>query len=136
MILIFGGIGEPCIEVAEKFSDRSFKTLDVSSLEPDSRMTDEADNLILNGWEAWAEMRLHEEEASVFQEASRWNALPSHETYLIMEDCSCGLVPLSGRERELREARGRLLQFFSGEASEVFRVIAAIPIQLKGEQHV
>lgn len=55
------------------------------------------------------------------------------ETVLVIQDMGQGLVPLDPKLRAIREANGKALQYFAGEADKVYRVLAGQAICLKGE---
>ncbi len=48
-------------------------------------------------------------------------------------EVGCGVVPLEKTDRAYREATGRLLCALAKEATAVVRVVAGIPVAIKGE---
>ncbi len=52
---------------------------------------------------------------------------------VISNEVGCGVVPVSGFEREWREAAGRACCLVAQHACRVERVIAGIPVIIKGE---
>lgn len=52
---------------------------------------------------------------------------------VISDEVGCGVVPVGGFEREWREAAGRVCCLIAQHACRVERVIAGIPITIKGE---
>ena len=52
---------------------------------------------------------------------------------VISDEVGCGVVPVSGFEREWREAAGRACCLVAQHACRVERVIAGIPVLIKGE---
>ena len=57
---------------------------------------------------------------------SRWA-----KSVMIINDISCGLVPMDPTERAAREAVGRTAMYLAQEAITVTRVFAGIPMRLK-----
>lgn len=54
------------------------------------------------------------------------------EMILTADEVGCGIVPVDEKLRECREATGRILCMLAKEAKEVYRVMAGIPIKIKG----
>ena len=50
---------------------------------------------------------------------------------IIVNDISCGLVPMDTNDRIFREAVGRTSMYLAMEAKEVFRIFAGLPMKLK-----
>jgi adenosyl cobinamide kinase/adenosyl cobinamide phosphate guanylyltransferase len=48
-------------------------------------------------------------------------------------EVGCGVIPMEKTDRAFREATGRLLCALAREATAVVRVVAGIPVVLKGE---
>ena len=57
---------------------------------------------------------------------SRWV-----DSVMIVNDISCGLVPMDQNDRAFREAVGRTTTYLAKEAKEVFRIFAGIGMKLK-----
>lgn len=51
---------------------------------------------------------------------------------LILNDISCGVVPMEAETRAWREACGRMAAYLAGEADTVTRLFCGIPQVLKG----
>ena len=51
---------------------------------------------------------------------------------VVSDEIGCGVVPVSGFEREWREAAGRACCLVACHACRVERIIAGIPIMIKG----
>ncbi len=51
---------------------------------------------------------------------------------VVSDEIGCGVVPVSGFEREWREAAGRACCLAACHACRVERIIAGIPIMIKG----
>ena len=52
---------------------------------------------------------------------------------VLCREVGCGVVPLSSEERRYREAVGRLCVLLAQRAESVVRVVAGLPMALKGE---
>lgn len=50
---------------------------------------------------------------------------------LIMDDISCGVVPMGAENRAWRLKAGKLSQYLSGEASRVSRIFCGLELRLK-----
>lgn len=50
---------------------------------------------------------------------------------LILNDISCGVVPLGAENRVWRENTGRLMQYLAGEAQQVSRIFCGLELRLK-----
>ena len=57
---------------------------------------------------------------------SRWD-----NSVMIVNDISCGLVPMDQNDRAFREAVGRTTTYLAKEAKEVIRIFAGIGMHLK-----
>lgn len=53
------------------------------------------------------------------------------DSVLICQDIFCGVVPMGAEQREWRQETGRLCQYLSREATQVFRVFCGLGQQLK-----
>ena len=53
--------------------------------------------------------------------------------FVLCREVGSGVIPMDPKEREWREATGRLCCALAKEATAVVRVVAGIPIALKGE---
>jgi len=51
---------------------------------------------------------------------------------VVCDEVGSGVIPLEKRDREAREATGRLCVLLAREAERVVRVVAGIPVVLKG----
>ncbi len=51
---------------------------------------------------------------------------------VVCDEVGSGVIPLEKRDREVREKTGRLCVLLAGKAERVVRVVAGIPIVLKG----
>ncbi|MBR5381733.1 MAG: bifunctional adenosylcobinamide kinase/adenosylcobinamide-phosphate guanylyltransferase [Oscillospiraceae bacterium] len=51
---------------------------------------------------------------------------------VVCDEVGSGVIPLEKRDREAREATGRLCVLLAREAEKVVRVVAGIPVVLKG----
>ncbi|MCI9068203.1 MAG: adenosylcobinamide kinase [Lachnospiraceae bacterium] len=54
------------------------------------------------------------------------------ELILTADEVGCGIVPADAVLRECREVTGRILCALAGEAGEVYRMVAGIPVKIKG----
>ncbi len=54
------------------------------------------------------------------------------ERILTVDEVGCGVVPVDTDLREYREVTGRILCALAKEAREVYRVVAGIPVKMKG----
>ncbi len=54
------------------------------------------------------------------------------DSVLILNDISCGVVPMEAETRAWREACGRMAAYLAGEADTVTRLFCGIPQVLKG----
>ena len=111
MVLILGGAGAGKKEYARSlgYSDADFST-DVSDGKP----------------------VLYDLETIVHGEDVPVDALLKKELILCREVGS-GVIPMNKEERDWREAVGRLCCALAKEATAVVRVVAGIPVALKGE---
>lgn len=55
------------------------------------------------------------------------------DSVLILNDISCGVVPMDAETRAWREACGRMAAYLAGEADTVTRLFCGIPQVLKGD---
>lgn len=143
MIVIFGGAFQGKQAFARTlFPGRSYREIDATNM-----------SLLVD---SWIEQSLPGEEAGedvwLFTECSTWlqaQAISSEQdllqilrrivagvppsTIFVVEDIGQGIVPLTASDRSWREQNGRMLQYLAGEADQVFRLLAGIPLCLKGE---
>lgn len=69
----------------------------------------------------------HEDPISYFQaHRNQWE-----NSLLIMQDISCGVVPMGAENRAWRLKAGRLGQYLAGEASQVSRIFCGLEQRLK-----
>lgn len=54
-----------------------------------------------------------------------------HDSILIMDDISCGVVPMGAENRAWRQKNGRLAQYLSREATQVSRIFCGLEHRLK-----
>ena len=52
---------------------------------------------------------------------------------IISDEVGCGVVPLDKKDRDFREANGRVSCLLSKKAKKVVRVVCSIPVVLKDE---
>ena len=53
------------------------------------------------------------------------------DSILILEDISCGVVPMGAENRLWRQRNGRLAQYLSAEAERVSRIFCGLELRLK-----
>ena len=53
------------------------------------------------------------------------------DSVLILEDISCGVVPMGAENRAWRQKNGRLAQYLSREADRVSRIFCGLELRLK-----
>lgn len=53
------------------------------------------------------------------------------DSILILDDVTCGVVPLGAENRAWRENTGRLMQYLAGEAEQVSRIFCGLEQRLK-----
>ena len=53
------------------------------------------------------------------------------DSILILEDISCGVVPMGAENRAWRQRNGRLAQYLSKEADRVSRIFCGLELRLK-----
>jgi adenosyl cobinamide kinase/adenosyl cobinamide phosphate guanylyltransferase len=96
---------------------------------PDGKDAENSDRvLVLAGLEKWlATVDLSEEEAI----AQVMEVILNREVILILTDIGRGIVPIDGKQRQLRDTCGRLYQRLIDEAEEVTRIWYGIPQILK-----
>lgn len=75
------------------------------------------------------------EEAVKRDPASAETLLPKlmKKKYVLCREVGSGVIPMDAKEREWREATGRLCCMLAERAEAVVRVVSGIPIALKGE---
>lgn len=53
------------------------------------------------------------------------------DSVMILDDVSCGVVPMGAENRAWRENVGRLMQYLAGEAEQVSRIFCGLELRLK-----
>ncbi|MCG7337306.1 bifunctional adenosylcobinamide kinase/adenosylcobinamide-phosphate guanylyltransferase [Sporosarcina sp. ACRSM] len=84
--------------------------------------------LVLAGLEKWLATEDIPEEEAV---ARVMEVIRNREVIIILTDIGRGIVPIDGKQRQLRDTCGRLYQRLIGEAEEVTRIWYGIPQILK-----
>lgn len=124
MILIFGGAYQGKLAFAEeKFgvSDGEISTAKGKNLDFSGR--------VLYGLESVTRICAREgtDSVALFRECrEKWQ-----DKILIIQDMSTGVVPLAAETRAWRQENGRLCQYLSREAEEVYRVLCGLGQRIK-----
>lgn len=114
MIIIFGGAYQGKLDFAkEKFNIKDEEILDLSK-----------ENFSLD-----KKVIYHFEE--VKKKNISFNEADLNNKILILDDESCGLVPINDEDRRYREDIGRLMVKLSKEADEVYRVFIGLGERIK-----
>ncbi len=64
-------------------------------------------------------------------ETALWGQI-DEESVLTADEVGCGVVPMEAFERQYREITGRILCGIAKKADTVYRVMAGIPVKIKG----
>ena len=64
-------------------------------------------------------------------ETALWGQIDG-ESVLTADEVGCGVVPMEAFERQYREITGRILCGIAKKADTVYRVMAGIPVKIKG----
>ena len=64
-------------------------------------------------------------------ETALWGRIDG-ESVLTAEEVGCGVVPMEAFERQYRDITGRILCGIAKKADTVYRVMAGIPVKIKG----
>ncbi|MCQ2555691.1 MAG: bifunctional adenosylcobinamide kinase/adenosylcobinamide-phosphate guanylyltransferase [Clostridia bacterium] len=116
MILIFGGAYQGKADFAkEKFNILDSDICDLSKEKPDM------DKKVMYHFENY-----------VYENGDVRDGLQMFKDKIIISnDVSCGLVPISEKDRAFREDLGRVLTEISKESDEVFRVFMGLGVKIK-----
>lgn len=126
MVLIIGGAYQGMLEYA--LEKTHYRTQDVFDCTRD-RVEIDFSKKVLNNVEEICYACLKAERDPVKYMAARRSKWAG--SVLIMNDISCGLVPMDTVDRAYRESASRLAIYLVNEADAVIRVFAGIPKRLK-----
>ena len=120
MILIIGGAYQGKLE----FAKAAFAVTDAHVYACDSGVIDFSKRCIYK----LEEFTAHNEDPVAYFEAHRedWQ-----DSILILQDISCGVVPMGAENRVWRQRTGRLAQYLSREAAQVSRIFCGLEQRLK-----
>ncbi len=126
MLLIIGGAYQGKLDYAkEKFdiseSDIFYCTRDRAEIDFNKRVINNLDEFIYACTKEGKDARKY-----LAEYRSRWE-----NSVIIVNDVSCGLVPMEPLDREYREAVGRTTVYLGKEASSAVRLFAGLAKNLK-----
>ena len=113
MILIIGGAGQGKLDYV--LQKTGYGPAQVARTPEEARTRP-----VFAGLEDWPEL----------DEAALLEANP--DVILICDEVGCGVVPMEAFERQYREITGRILCGIAKKADTVYRVMAGIPVKIKG----
>ncbi|MDO5015448.1 MAG: bifunctional adenosylcobinamide kinase/adenosylcobinamide-phosphate guanylyltransferase [Eubacteriales bacterium] len=140
MILVYGGAYQGKLDFARSLLKDNYVELPDLAQWEDVVATGEAAllglgmdlGLLVADIEDWLERNYRLSNADWDESLTLLTESMPEPAVIVIEDQGQGVVPLDAELRAKREANGRALQYFSSQATEVYRIMAGQALQLKG----